>query len=158
MNEDVFLTFLSEQDLPDLFQIQKNYHSANMRQSKGIATSLIDVKEWLRCKMIIQSPKNFVMGVRTVTTREIVGYVTLTSIERDSFSAEIGIVMNEVTGRGKASQALEKLERLAFDSFGYKTLIANILTINIRALSFFDKHSYNKVLVDESHVILEKNL
>jgi RimJ/RimL family protein N-acetyltransferase len=158
MNGEVFLTFFSEQDLPNLFQIQRDAHSANMRQAQGVATSLIEVKEWLRYRMRIQSSKDFIMGVRLVTTREIVGYVTLTGMEQDLFSAEIGIVMNEVTGRGKGSQALKKLERLAFGSFGYKTLIVNVLTINVRALSFFDKHAYIKVSENEGHVMLKKNL
>ena len=158
MTNQIYLTLFGEQDLSDIFEIQKDLRSAEMRQAMGVPSTLSDVEEWLENKRTIQSSRNFTLGVRLINTHQIVGYVTLKSLETDMFSAEVGIVMNFTKGKGYGGEALNRLERLACFSFGYSTIIANVLTINTKALSFFDKNSYTRVSEMADHIIFKKVL
>ena len=61
MTNQIYLTLFGEQDLSDIFEIQKDLRSAEMRQAMGVPSTLSDVEEWLENKRTIQSSRNFTL-------------------------------------------------------------------------------------------------
>ena len=64
MTNQIYLTLFGEQDLSDIFEIQKDLRSAEMRQAMGVPSTLSDVEEWL--EIVYKNTGGFALFVDSI--------------------------------------------------------------------------------------------
>lgn len=98
------------------------------------------------CKKFIENginKKNINLAI-TDKNDEYMGTVSLKHIS--DTSAEFAIVVRKkAMGKGYSIFALREIIKYAFDNIGLKTVYWCVSPENIRALRFYDKHSFRKI-------------
>jgi RimJ/RimL family protein N-acetyltransferase len=152
------LTFFCEEDLPALFDLQRDPLSARLRQAKGIPKTISDVREWLNLKIASQNSRDFILAIRNDESALLVGYITL-RIDCDGTGvAEFGIVIGKNRRNGAGSESLRCVETLARESFGYSFIKVNVIEENKIAMNFFLKSGFVIIENSEKVTVLIKQL
>lgn len=86
--------------------------------------------------------------VAAATDDRALGFVQLTQIDASRASASLGLFVDaESRGSGVAAEAVEAMERIASERHGVRTMRLEVLSINARALRFWEARGYQRVEV-----------
>ena len=152
------LTFFCEEDLPAIFDLQRDPISARLRQAKGIPKTISDVRDWLSLKVASQNSGDFILAIRNDENGLLAGYITLRVDYDPTGVAEFGIVIGKNRRNGAGSESLRCVEKLAKESFGYSYLKVNVIEENQIAMNFFLKNGFKSIEKSGKATVLIKEL
>ena len=130
-------------DLPVLEQWRSDPQAQLDLMLRVTKTDRAEVESWIARRT--SDPEGDFRLVAAAEDDRAVGFVQLTKIHRASRRASLGLYVDpSVRGTGLASDALARMEQVARDQHGLRTIHLEVLVENERALRFWEAQGYRR--------------
>jgi len=150
---NVSLVAISAQDLDYIFEWQKDVNLAQLRQARGIPSSLDDVKVWFN---LVSKNRLIEIWMIAIDRHEApVGYVRLDFVDSERKEAYIGILVAQNRNQGIGTEVLKKL--MTFYSGSGLKLRARVSLENTASIRLFKKMQFSECEIGEKDsIVLER--
>jgi RimJ/RimL family protein N-acetyltransferase len=148
--KDVVLRPWCEDDLDVLVRLRNDVALQTQLMTLPRPNSRVRVSQWLKDRSERTDGVFFV--VAAADDNRVYGYVQLVNIDVMHGRGDLGICLDPaVHGHGVAAQTIELLQTYMTQVFGLRKIVLQVLCSNLRAIAFYEKHSFERVGVLRKH-------